>query len=86
MQTGNAAVNNGVLRTRNNVLPHFQIVQRKIDNHNEFQFYFNWGVTEAGPWAKVGINDTEYVVGFVPQPVRRPAQHRRPTTQTKKVG
>lgn len=66
-------------------LPNFTIVERRIVNPHEFQFYFQWGMTQAGPWAKVGLNDTEYIVGFAPAP-RRPVRRQQPLRQPNPAG
>ena len=52
-------------------LPRFTLTQRRIANPHTFQFYITYGETQAGPWAKVGLNDQEYTVGFVPTNPRR---------------
>ena len=49
------------------ILPRFTLAQRTIHNPYDVQFYLIHGETEAGPWLKVGLNDCEYVLGFVPQ-------------------
>lgn len=57
------------------VFPKLTVAQRKIQlNQDEFRFYVLYG-TQPGPWVKVGINDTEYMFGFLPEqaPKRRPS-------------
>lgn len=57
--------------------PRLTIAQRSIPNPNHFQIYVLYG-TEPGPWAKVGFNDVEYMIGFLPthqKPKRRPSQN-----------
>lgn len=57
--------------------PRLTIAQRRIASQNEFQFYVLYG-TQPGPWVKIGLNDTEYLVGFLPQPTKR--RHVKNTT------
>jgi hypothetical protein len=47
----------------------FTVVEQKIHCPYRFQFYIDYGTDPYGPWLKVGIADTEYGVGFLPQPV-----------------
>jgi hypothetical protein len=49
------------------ILPRFTLAQRTIQNPYDVQFYLIHGETESGPWLKVGLNDCEYILGFVPQ-------------------
>ena len=59
--------------------PKLTVAQRKIANKNEFQFYVLYG-TNPGPWARVGINDTEYMVGYLPSmSTAQPRRKRRPS-------
>ena len=53
-------------------LPQLTVAQRRIANTNDFQFYIQYG-SEPGPWVKVGVNDTEYLIGFLPQPPKKRA-------------
>lgn len=76
-QKGNTMTSAGM-----STLSNFTIVERRIENPHKFQFYVTWGMTHAGPWAKVGVDDTEYVVGFAPTPQPRRQQTRRPSQPT----
>lgn len=51
-------------------MPRLTVAQRRIANRNEFQFYVLYG-TQPGPWVRVGFNDTEYLVGFLPKPNKK---------------
>lgn len=50
----------------------FGLIQRRIKCQHQFQFYLDFGQTADGPWARVGLNDMEYLVGYVPQKMMRP--------------
>jgi hypothetical protein len=50
----------------------FKVIERRVQNRHNFQFYVDFGVTTGGPWLKVGVNETELAVGYLPTP--RPAQ------------
>jgi hypothetical protein len=39
--------------------------EKKVPNNHSFQFYVDYGVT-PGPWLKLGINDVEYGIGYLP--------------------
>lgn len=45
----------------------FSLTDRKIQCAHNFQIYCDYGNTPKGPWVKIGINDTEYGIGFLPQ-------------------
>ena len=64
--------------------PQFVILQKQIANPHQFQFYMNYGSTEYGPWARIGFNDMEYVVGFYAQKEtnHRPSQDEKVSTTT----
>lgn len=64
--------------------PKITVIQRRIQNHNEFQFYVLYG-TKPGPWVKVGINNTEYLVGFLPQSPKKRAVRKPNVTPIKPV-
>lgn len=59
----------------------FTLQQRTIPRHHQVQFYMDHGRTAAGPWFKVGLNDTEYVVGFIPKHTAKKA-HLHPVGET----
>lgn len=61
--------------------PQFTLMQRQIPRQHTVQFYLDHGHTSAGPWFKLGINDIEYIVGFVPRQVAKKA-HLRPVGGT----
>ena len=45
----------------------FTITSRRIENNYSFQLYTDFGSTESGPWLVLGINDTEYGMGYLPE-------------------
>lgn len=58
--------------------PQFVLMQKRISNPHQIQFYANYGMTELGPWARIGLNDMEYTIGFAPaKPKRRPSQEQK---------
>lgn len=46
----------------------FTVVERQISNAHKVQFYMDYGATDGGPWLRIGINSTEFGVGFLPNP------------------
>ena len=49
----------------------FSVKQRQVPCRHKFQLYVDYGVTQQGVWAKVGLNTTEYVLGYPPKPIPR---------------
>ncbi len=47
--------------------PVFELSYRAVKNPYTFQFYFDYGTGQSGPWVVVGMNDTEYAFGYQPQ-------------------
>jgi hypothetical protein len=46
----------------------FILTAYRIECEHLFQFYVDYGATEYGPWAAIGIQDTEILVGYPPIP------------------
>lgn len=44
----------------------FSVAERRVSCPHKFQFYVDYGTTNAGPWVKVGVNSTEFGVGYLP--------------------
>jgi hypothetical protein len=61
------ATHKGQLSVATDVAPKFMVAKRSLPETDTFQVYFQYGMTVAGPWAKLGLNHTEYLAGFVPQ-------------------
>jgi hypothetical protein len=53
-----------------NVMTTFSVVDKRIPCPHKFQFYVDYGATQAGPWVKVGVNSTEFGVGYLPKPTK----------------
>lgn len=45
----------------------FSLTDRKIKCEHNFQLYVDFGTTTKGPWVKVGLNEVEYGIGYLPQ-------------------
>lgn len=45
----------------------FSVVERHILCPHNFQFYVDYGSTDGGPWIRVGLNATEFGVGYLPK-------------------
>ena len=45
----------------------FSVVEREIHCQHKFQFYVDYGSSHNGPWLKVGLNQTEFSMGYLPQ-------------------
>lgn len=45
----------------------FSVVERRVPCHHNFQFYVDYGASSGGPWVRVGINDTEFGIGYLPK-------------------
>lgn len=45
----------------------FSVVERRVSCPHKFQFYVDYGTTNAGPWLKVGVNATEFGMGYLPK-------------------
>lgn len=54
-----------------NVTTTFSVVERKIPCTHKFQLYVDYGHTHVGPWLKIGLNDSEFGVGYLPVPKPR---------------
>lgn len=52
-------------------LPKFHVVKRDIEKTQPFQFSFQLGL-EPLPWARVEIEVSEYLIGFVPDHILNP--------------
>lgn len=50
-----------------NVMTTFSVVERRVPCPHKFQFYVDYGATNAGPWLKVGVNSTELGMGYLPK-------------------
>lgn len=44
----------------------FSITTRQVPSQYRYQFYADFGVSEAGPWGIVCLNGTELSVGWLP--------------------
>lgn len=44
----------------------FEITHRKIRNPHHLQLYIDTGHSTAGPWLIIGLNSTEYGIGYKP--------------------
>jgi hypothetical protein len=53
-------------RNQNSMTP-FSVVERHVPCPHKFQFYVDYGTTNAGPWIKVGVNSNEFGVGYLPR-------------------
>ena len=45
----------------------FSVVEKRIPCPHRFQLYVDYGTTHSGPWIKVGMNATEFGVGYLPK-------------------
>lgn len=53
----------------------FSITTRQVPMQYRYQFYADFGVSEAGPWGIVCLNGTELSVGWLPtDEPHRPSQ------------
>lgn len=67
------------------VKPVFELSSRPIPNQHNFQFYLGYGDNGYGPWAVLGLNQTEYFVGYVGReyvPTEMPAEASRVSAGT----
>jgi hypothetical protein len=62
----------------------FGVTERRIPCPHSFQLYVDYGTTPAGPWLKIGINETELGIGYLPKPVRK-IPHLKVATTTEAV-
>jgi hypothetical protein len=51
----------------NGVMTTFSVVERRIHSPHKIQFYVDYGSSSGGPWIKVGVNETEFGVGYLPK-------------------
>ena len=45
----------------------FTVVERQIPCDYRFQLYVDYGQSHAGPWLKIGLNETEFGFGYIPR-------------------
>jgi len=44
----------------------FSVVENRVPCHHKIQFYVDYGSSDGGPWLKIGINETEFGIGYLP--------------------
>lgn len=45
----------------------FNVISREVVCPYKFQFYVDYGTSQDGPWLKMGLNDTELGIGYLPK-------------------
>lgn len=59
--------NSSPVKKHQNVMTTFSVVERRVPCQHKFQFYVDYGTTNSGPWIKVGVNATEFGLGYLPK-------------------
>jgi hypothetical protein len=55
--------------------PYFGVNCKNIRNPHKFQFYVDYGSSNAGPWIVVVVNDVEYSAGYSPHEYSQAETH-----------
>lgn len=44
----------------------FSVVESQIPCRHKIQLYVDYGNSDGGPWLRIGINETEFGIGYLP--------------------